>query len=144
MPFIYETVPEVDKEKFNAIDFKDALHHPMVADGYVSWTIDRERDAILVGLGGGGGEYDEIPAFYSLVWQGQWIGFELFTKGRGYGSTGLEFWHKFRAINIPEALREKKDEVFELIRESLYAKGSRNGKWKVVTFHIEFPEPTFY
>lgn len=146
MTFIYEKVPETDKEKFDALGFKDALHRPMVADGYVWWTIDRERDAILVGLGGGGGggEGSEIPAFYSLVWQRQWIGFELFGKGRGDGSVGREVWRSLKVVNIPEALRDRQDEVLERVRESLCAKDSDNGRSKVLAYHIEFPAPAFY
>lgn len=142
MAFVYEIVPDADRERFNALGLKDALREPMIAGPFTRWAIDRERDAILVGLGGG--MYGEAPMLYNLMWQGHCIGIELFTVGEGNAQSGIGMHHRIRALNIPQTLSEQKAQILQLIRDALYAKNSDNGRIPVNTFEIAFPQPTFY
>ncbi|MBU3104522.1 hypothetical protein [Clostridium gasigenes] len=64
MSFVNERILEADKEKFNYFNFKNS-----VTDEHLEpwkWTIDRERNIFLVGLGGQGYEHSEIPVFLLL------------------------------------------------------------------------------
>ncbi len=52
MAFVSEEITtEEDKKIFNSFEFKNPLYNELIKPGY--WDIDRERNAFLVGLGGG-------------------------------------------------------------------------------------------
>lgn len=66
MAFINEEISDSDKELFYSFNFINPVTRKPLNPR--KWTIDRERDILLVGLGGQGLESSEIPMFYALVW----------------------------------------------------------------------------
>ncbi|PYG85611.1 hypothetical protein LY28_03299 [Ruminiclostridium sufflavum DSM 19573] len=67
MAFIYEKIPEGDREYFNSFNLKSPFTDKLLYSS--EWTIDREREAFMAGLGGQGTYESEIPMFYALVWR---------------------------------------------------------------------------
>ncbi len=143
MAFVNEVISEADKEKLKAFNFKNPVTHEIVSPMY--WTIDRQRDVYLFGLGGQGSYDTEIPRFYTLVWKGKKIGLQTFSKGKGDYQSGVELWWKITGISVPESLRPQKEEVMQLIKEAIDAHGSGYRRDHVTKVNFDLIEwPVFY
>ncbi|EKN62896.1 hypothetical protein P9E76_08600 [Schinkia azotoformans] len=142
MTFINETISEVDKEKFYSFNFKN----PVTLDPVKArkWTIDRESNAFLIGLGGQGSEFSEIPMFYAFVWKNDVIMMETFSRGTGNAQSGVELWWKITRIEIPEKLKSDKEVIVEQIKKAFDEYGSfhRRDHVKGVYFDV-IAEPVF-
>ena len=142
MTFVNEAISGADKRKYDAFDFKSPFNGEPVPAW--KWTIDRERDVFLVPLGGQGGEQSEIPAFFALVWNGEVIRFDAFTRGRGDGQTGVEKWWNIFDIRIPQNLEPKREEIIKLIKEAIDASGSGYRRDHVKSVHIGIEPVTVF
>jgi hypothetical protein len=142
MAFVNEVISEADKSKYGAFNFKSPFTGDPVSPR--KWAIDRERDAFLVSLGGRGGERSEIPAFFVLVWKGEVIRFDAFTKGRGDAQSGVEKWWNIFAISIPKHLESQREEILQLIREAIEVCGQHFDRAYVKAVHIGIAPVTVF
>ncbi|MEK3793113.1 hypothetical protein MKX42_15395 [Paenibacillus sp. FSL R7-0204] len=102
MAFINEKITAADREWFNSFQLKDPFTRKSLESR--SWTIDRERDAFLVGLGGQGDYESDVPMYYALVWKGNVIGMDTYSTGTGNVSSGIEMFWKITKIEAPGSL----------------------------------------
>ncbi len=86
MTFENESVPTDAKEKYDLTGFVGPFGPCKVDDlELYKWTIDRERNAFLLFVGGGGGAHQGVPRreWYGLWWGGEIAHFaadEVITK----------------------------------------------------------------
>lgn len=142
MAFVNERISENDREYFNSFSLKSPFtDQPLYAR---EWTIDRERDVFLVGLGGRGTYDSDIPMFYALIWENEVILLDTYCKGEGNYSTGIEMWWKITKIIAPDALIKNMEEMLELIKEAFDAIGFAGVRECVTKVNFDFvAEPVF-
>ena len=116
MAFVFEKVPEEDWEFFRSMGLKDCWGARLLDITERSkWCADRERNAYLVGIGGG---YQDMPHFYDLWWNGYTIRMEVVETGDGNYDTKVNIiWNIWR-IPIPKEIWDKRDEIMGLITEA--------------------------
>lgn len=119
MTFINEVITEETKGEFDFSRLTDPISgHPIAPRK--RWTIDRDRNAVLIIIGGG---TPEIPEFYALIWKGDIIKFSAISKVSSSPETGrIISWDIFD-IDIPIPLQSKQEDICQLIREAIDAKG---------------------
>ncbi|PYG83912.1 hypothetical protein LY28_03760 [Ruminiclostridium sufflavum DSM 19573] len=143
MAFVNEKISKQDEDFFNSFNFKS----PFTQNDSIKpwkWTINREREAFLTGLGGQGYEHSEIPEFFALVWKKKVIILETFSGGSGSNSTGVEVWWKITSIKVPQSLIVEKEAVMDLIKEAFEAYGNGYNSTYVRKVEIKFiSEPYF-
>ena len=116
MGFIFEKVPEEDWELYNAMGFKNCFGKNMLrADKYTWWCADRERNAYLVGIGGG---YQDMPYYYDLWWNGRIIRMEISKRFLKNSNGGIDVIWYVHSIPISEEIWKFKDDVLEMIHEA--------------------------
>jgi len=81
-------------------------NQPIVATKWSDWTIDRERNIILVLLGGQGFDDSEIPAFGVLVIGGEQIPITYRHGGTGNSLKGIRKWYDIEQVNTPQKIDE--------------------------------------
>ncbi len=142
MAFVNERIPENDREYFNSFNLLSPFtDEPIFAR---EWTIDRERDAFLVGLAGQGTYESDIPMFYALVWKKNVIILDTYSKGEGNYSKGIEMWWKITKIKAPDTLIKNMEEMLELIKEAFDAFGFAGIRECVTKVNFDFvAEPEF-
>jgi hypothetical protein len=121
MAFVNEAVPEEQKSKFDPKVFYQGVFHKPVTTR--RWVIDREQDAFLILLGGGGRE-PEIPYNYALSWKGVVIKFDAVQTADGSKEKGWSANWMVSNMRIPPALEPQRQEVLQLLREGLDAMGT--------------------
>lgn len=121
MAFINEKISAADREWFNSFQLKDPFTRKPLESR--SWTIDRERDAFLVGLGGQGDYESDVPMYYALVWKGNVIFMDTYSTGTGNVSSGIEMFWKITKIEAPGSLLQDHEQLIDLIKGALDAKG---------------------
>ncbi|CAH1204392.1 hypothetical protein PAECIP111893_02241 [Paenibacillus plantiphilus] len=136
MAFVYEKISEADRELYQSFNLRSPFNgRPLETR---KWTIDRERNAYLISLGGQGTYNSDIPMFHTLIWNGNTINIDSFTTGIGDVSSGIEKFWKITKIEAPIDLYEKKDELIDLMKEAFDAKGFAGSKDCVVSVHFDF------
>lgn len=122
MAFVTEQISNADRHKINEERLSKLAPIQRISH-CVNWTIDRDRNAYLVQLGGGLGE---IPESFALVWNDDII--SIATKSKfEYGKQGTRetvsvTWN-ISAIFLPKLLESRRIEIQQLIREALDAYG---------------------
>lgn len=112
MGFVKEKVSEKDWEKYNSFDLN--YGEKIVANKYKWWIADKEKNIYFTILGGGA---FERPITYALIWEKEKILIDIESKVV-YHSDSIERLHYYvNRIVAPMSLREKKNELKELIRE---------------------------
>lgn len=137
MAFVNELISEEDKQKIDWTQFKawpfSQPYRPW------KWTIDRMQDVFLVALEGRGPE-GERPETYALYWHGDVIRLEAERNGKGMFANGVDmFWRLFN-INIPQHLKQQRQEILTALREAIDAHGSIYEREQVKSVHIEIEE----
>jgi len=135
MGFVYEIVPEEDWEFFRSMKLKDcwgAMYKILSKD--TKWCADRERNAYLVGIGGG---YAGMPHFYDLWWNGNVIRMETTSREIRNDEEGFDIKWIIHKIPIPEKIWSCKDEIKDMIEEAFsvnesWCKGRKIDSIKVV------------
>ena len=113
MAFIFEVVPEKDREFFKSMKLMNCWgNHALDLPQDKKWCADRERNAYLVGIGGG---HNEMPYFYDLWWDGYTIRMEVSEAGNGNYETGVNIIWNIWKIPICENLWQRKDEIINII-----------------------------
>lgn len=123
MAFVNELIPEEQKDKFQ---FPVFIRPDGSKPTLWKWTIDRERDAYLVVTNVLGGGYEGTPPdyYYVLTWKGAQVSFaaeEHLAINKEEKGSALTW--KVHRLDIQQALQEQKDQVLQLIREALDARG---------------------
>lgn len=136
MAFVYEKIPETDREWFSSFNLKNPITKETLNSR--RWTIDRERNSFLVGLGGQGIYGSEIPMFYALIWNKRVIMLETFSKAIGNNSSGMEFFWKITKIKAPESLLKDKDEMMNMIQEAFIAYDTSDKKGCLTKVNFDF------
>ena len=123
MAFVNELITEVkDKVLFDSFNFKNPLSDKPLR--YWKWTIDRERDAFVVGLGGQGYYNSEIPMFYALVLGKNLILLETYSEEHGMYNSGVDVRWKISKITAPETLKQDQQIIMDLIKDAFDAMGA--------------------
>lgn len=136
MAFIHEDISAADREWFNSF----GLTNPVTRRSLhaLEWTIDRERSAFLVALGGQGGYTSDIPMYYALVWKDHVVNLETFSTSSGNLSTGIEMFWKIPKIEAPGELLGNQAELSEVIREAFDAEGFAGRRDCVTKVNFEY------
>lgn len=116
MAFIYEIVPEKDYEFFRSMGLKNCWGNGSLtlSEGSTKWCADRERNAYVVGIGGG---YDDMPHFHDLWWNDHIIRLETISGGNGNYDSGVDIIWFIEKIFVPKSIWEYRDEIVKLIDE---------------------------
>jgi len=116
MGFVYEVVPEEDREFFKSMGLRDCWGKDYaIVTEYTTWCADRDNNIYLVGIGGG---YKDIPYYYALWLNGQEIRLEVTRRGK-CNSDGLVdiIWYINR-IPITEKMTPTKYDLIEIINKA--------------------------
>jgi hypothetical protein len=126
MTFVNELISKLeDIELYNSFQFERPTSNRILkATKWTHWTIDRERNIILVMLGGQGFINSEIPKFGVLVIDGEQVRINFRHGGIGDDIKGLTRWYEIESINIPENIKKiyTTDYVETLIKEAFTQK----------------------
>ena len=116
MSFVFEIVPEKDYGFFESMGLKNCWNNDTFSlSKDTKWCADRERNAFLVGIGGG---HDDMPNFFDLWWNGYTIRMEVVETGNGNYNTKVNIiWNIWR-IPIHKKIWNKRDEIMALINEA--------------------------
>ena len=118
MAFVYEVVPEKDKEFWVSLGIKNCWGIDLLrfATGSV-WCADRERNAYLIGVGGG---MHDVPLMSDLWWNGNVIRIE-WDDNQNTGNRrlpkGLSVVWNIHKIFIPPSIMDQKDTVVKAERK---------------------------
>lgn len=118
MAFVKEVVPEKDREFWLSMELKNCwgnAPHPLLKSR--TWCADRERNAYLIGIGGG---MHDLPLFYDLWWNGIITRVEALEASTGNATTGIHMVWNIIKVPIPEEIWEKRSDVMELIKDAFY------------------------
>lgn len=137
MTFVNELIPEEQKDKF---PFPVHIAYDGSKPTLWKWTIDREQDAYLVVTNVLGGGYEGTPSdeYYVLSWGGELVSFAAEQHLSGSNSKDMTLTWNVHRLNIPPALQERRDQVLQLIRESLDAQGLLYNRSRVVAVDVQF------
>jgi len=86
------------------------------------WVINRDREVFLVNLGGGGpweeGAALRVDAFFLLSWKNEVVRFEVTYDEKNIELGKVGCWI-IKEINIPFALKGKREKVLQFIKEAV-------------------------
>jgi hypothetical protein len=117
------------------------------------WTADRENNAFLFQLGGGGHPNDIGRMAYSaLILDGQVIVFNVVERRKGNHADGMELTVEVHRLIVPPVLELRGEEIKQLLREALkesaYCRPAAGGgtganpnmvaRWNISYFNVEF------
>ena len=116
MGFVFEKVPENDMEFLKSMRLKDCWGINLLnVDEDTEWCVDRERNAYLIGIGGG---YREMPHYYDFCWSGQVIRIEAECRGIGNYGVGVGIVWYIHRIPMSKECWQYKDEILKMITEA--------------------------
>ena len=115
MSFMVERIPDEAKKKFPEVD------RPFTT----KWVIDRNRDAFMAWVNKHGGPYDGTPEWvdYMVYWQGEIIHLTAERGRETFPPEGATMNWRIIRLKMPDALRSRRDEVLQLIRDAFRAVG---------------------
>ena len=133
MAFIYEEITREDDVKyFDSFGFSNPVTNvPIMAVNNgrkKKWLIDRERNVFIIALGGQGLKHSELPMYYVMVFCDSYekVRFCTYDFGNGNLYDGHNLWWDVNVYDIPLVLQEKKDLIFEMIKEGLCKEENSN------------------
>ncbi len=134
MAFVYEVIPSEDLEYVRSLGIKDWSGHGFkhFFEGDTGWSIDRNRQAFLVRLGGG---YDDMPYFAAFWYEGCEIRIE--TPVRLFEDNEGRKIRKITGISIPQECYSKKEEICNLIIEAYLAMSKYYNSSIITEIHCE-------
>ena len=136
MGFVYEVVPEEDREFFKSMGLKNCWGtEEKILSKYTDWCADRERNAYLIGIGGG---LHEMPYFYDFWWNGHIIRMEISEGGNGNYETGVDIIWIIEKLPIPKEIWEYKKEVMGMIEEAFSVNSSGCKKQFLKSISVRF------
>lgn len=143
MTFVNELIPEAYKEKFT---FPVSTRPDGSKPTLWKWTIDRERNVFLVVTNIWGGGYEGTPEDYDYVlsWQDELIPFAAVQKLGGNKVDGVVMSWQVHRLEVPSTLRDRKDDVLQLIREALDAQGWLYDRNRLASVDVQFDSLATY
>lgn len=117
------------------------------------WTVDRERGACLIDLGGGGSPDDIGRMPYAvLIIDGRMVLFNYVCRRHGNKALGLDIVYEVHGLIIPSTLATRSEAVRQLIREGFmeytsaapfadggtYVKPNLGARLNLKSFDLEF------
>ncbi|MBP3339274.1 MAG: hypothetical protein J6L69_07710 [Lachnospiraceae bacterium] len=136
MGFVYEVVPEEDREFFKSMGLKDCWgREGKNLSEYTEWCADREKNAYLVGIGGG---LHEMPYFYDFWWNGNTIRMEISEGGSGNYETGVDIIWIIEKLPIPQKVWKNRDEIMKMIEEAFSVDSSGCKKQFLKSISVRF------
>lgn len=137
MAFVNELIPEEQKAKFS---FPVFTRPDGSKPTLWKWTIDRERDVYLVVTNVLGGGYEGTPPdeYYVLSWGGELVSFAAEQHLSGSNSKDMTLTWNVHRLDIPPSLQERRDQVLQLIRESLDTQGLLYNRSRVSVVNVQF------
>lgn len=137
MAFVNELIPEEQKDKF---PFPVFTRPDGSKPTLWKWTIDRERNAYLVvtNVLGGGYEGTHQDEYYVLNWEGELISFAAEQHLAINTQEGDVLTWKIHRLDVPPSLEERRDQVLQLIWESLDVQGLLYNRSRVSAVNVQF------
>ncbi|MBQ7756936.1 MAG: hypothetical protein IJ401_06510 [Oscillospiraceae bacterium] len=134
MAFVCEIIPSEDIEYVRSLGIKDWSGHDLERffEGISEWSIDRNRQAFLVRLGGG---YKDMPYFAAFWYEGCEIRIE--TPVRLFEDNEGRKIRKITGISIPKELYSQKEEICNLIIEAYLAMSKYYNSSTITEIHCE-------
>lgn len=116
MSFVFEKVPEKDHDFFKSMGLKNCWGNgPHLLISETQWCADREKNAYLVGIGGG---HDDMPHFQDLWWNGYVIRMETNRGGKGNYDVGVDIIWFIEKISIPKSIWQYRETIIKMIEEA--------------------------
>lgn len=117
MAFVNEYVPDEDVKEYGLDEINRKYRLPCVQ---YDWTVDREREIYLRWLKSGGTELSDQHDFH-LYWEKSLLTVRLkrTVEKDAYGSRTSRW--QLMWIDIPDAFKDKRPEVLEVMKEALKA-----------------------
>ena len=118
MAFVCEKIPSEDIEYVQSLGIKNCTGHRLFQffEGKTGWSIDRNRQAFLINLGGG---YKDMPYFWAFLYKGLECRVE---KEQDIRQTpeGKRI-NRISRVIIPHELSTQKDDILKMILEAFAA-----------------------
>jgi hypothetical protein len=145
MTFIAEKMPEEAKEK---LPFKVFTDYSGDKPTLGWWAVNKEQDAYVVLINKEGGAYEgtQLTKHYVLNWAGHLISISADPLDPTFSEAGATMHWRIHKLNIPDELKNKQEEVMNLIKEAFRAVGDVFNGERYVAVEVEFnitPYPTF-
>lgn len=116
MSFVYEIVPEQDREFFDSMHLKNPFGKGHIyVTKHSHWCADRERNAFLVPIGGG---MHDTPYFVDLWFNGAVVIMEIEQYGKRINGDVVIGWDVVDML-IPSKIWEKKELIVSIVEEAL-------------------------
>jgi hypothetical protein len=121
MAFKNEYVPESAYEKYDMKKVCAAHNQSLGRDRFVyfdSWTIDHEKDALLVRIH----SYREHNfEGYAFCWKGEWMFFDMRPAGHSYDKTRNAIWFRLlvKGFVVPDRISAQREAVIADLKEAL-------------------------
>ncbi len=114
MALIREDVRQEDWEFFNSLNIQFEGKHK-TANEYSEWVIDREREIIFTAVCLAGRDYGYT---YILIWGKSRVYIYVEDRTVRHADEGVRKYHwDIQSVTAPESLKDKRDELVNLIRE---------------------------
>jgi hypothetical protein len=158
MAFKNEKISEQDQEwvsklvNYNNIRAISRWVHRFSPPDWI-WTVDRQKGAYLISLGGGGSPDDEGRMPYMvMIFDGEVVVFNKVERSTGNGTVGIQLIVEIHELIVPPALESRREEIKLLLHEALeeytYCKPTADGgtwanpnlvaRWNIKSFKVEF------
>ena len=118
MAFTFEIISSEDLKYVRSLGIKDCTGHGLkhFPEGLSGWSIDRNRQAFLIGLGGG---YKDMPHFLAFLYKGLECRVEEEQEIK-QTPEGKKF-NRISRVIIPYELSTHKDDILTMILEAFDA-----------------------
>jgi hypothetical protein len=146
MTFVNEKISDADQQRINYSALKDPhTGNPLI--GRPCWTVDRDRDAFLIGLGGGMSREDyHVPYYFLFSWKGTRMRVDAYKRrmpAPGDPMRAVLTWEVVR-FDLPETLcLRDEEEVVQMLTEALQTYGTTGTEWshlKLSEVHVDLPK----
>ena len=145
MSFVNEEMSDADHAKYigDSLNIYSYVPKGPGSKRLIHWTIDRERNVFLVGLGGGAGPF---PERFALVWNGEIVSLECSSRRRRDERipTALAVDYRVLGIYLTPALMNRREELLALVREALDAYGNIGDRTNVETVTVAIEPNCWY
>jgi len=136
MAFVYEKVPEKDYDFFKSMGLKNCWGNKSLhISSHTFWVADRERNAFLVGIGGG---RDDMPCFYDFWWNGHTVRMDIWEAGSGNYENGFNIVWNILKLPIPNEIWEYKNKIIIMIKEAFSVDTSWYNPERVNSVDVDF------
>lgn len=117
MAFVNERISDEDRLNF---DFSHFKRPPLYIDSIepYNWTIDRERNIVLVWTRGGT-EEERNAQHFALQWKGQIVYAKLEREAVGLNANHVTSTWRMKHLTIPPSIEASRNEIIEALKQAL-------------------------